>query len=495
MVQLAATNRTKIGKARETTYGVVPTSPVFKTLRVTGEPNLSGGPKTVVSNEIRSDRQTTDIILVALEGGGDLDAELSFGAFDDDFEEAVMGTWSAKPTIIVATLDTEISDVNTTTLTVANPLGTPFVAGMLVLTTGFTTPANNNIINRVASNTATTIVFPAASFTVEGAAIPVGAAARVVGFMGASGDIVATLAAGIGGLTSTLLDFTTLGLVIGEWAKVGGTAAGNKFATAGCNDWVRISAIAAHVLTFDRVPVGWAADAGTAKTVQFFTGDVLVNSSTVRSNTIERQYLDHSPVSYELLPGEVLDKFSIDAKEQSVPVIKRTYMGAGATASTTRSAGATDIAPPTYAVLNTSSNVGRIGLNGVNVIGPNYLRNITIEYNNNIRRQPAIGSLAAVGIGEGQFEVSGTVNAYFGDITIYNQVLANTKTSLDMRVVSAAGNREGMLFDFPSVKWKSGAPVIAGKNQDVMISAGWEAYLDVTYGYTALIQRFYYTPA
>jgi hypothetical protein len=52
---------------------------------------------------------------------------------------------------------------------------------------------------------------------------------------------------------STLLDFTTLGLVAGKWAKVGGTAAGDKFATAALNAWMRITAVAATALTFDNL--------------------------------------------------------------------------------------------------------------------------------------------------------------------------------------------------------------------------------------------------
>jgi hypothetical protein len=36
------------------------------------------------------------------------------------------------------------------------------------------------------------------------------------------------------------LDFTTFGMVVGEWHWIGGTAAGNKFATAP-RGWARVS--------------------------------------------------------------------------------------------------------------------------------------------------------------------------------------------------------------------------------------------------------------
>lgn len=496
MTEIQSTNRTQIAIAREAAFGVVPTNPVFKAQRTTGQPSLSGNPKTVVSEEIRTDRQTPDIILVAIEAGGDIDGELSFFALDDALEEALFSTWGSKPNVVVVSAGVEISALSTTTATVTGTAGSAFLAGLLVLTAFFPTAANNNIISRVVSNTPTTVVFGASTFTAETATIPVGAFLRVVGYQGAATDIVAALAGGIGSLTSTTIDFTTLGLAVGDWIKVGGTATAMKFATAVDNDWCRISAIAAHTLTFDRIPSGWAADAGTGKTIQIFFGDTMVNGTTERSNTIERQFLDQAATGYEYLTGMELDKLSFNFTSQSKITHKRTYMGASATIGTTRAAGATDIAPPAYAVLQTSSNVGRLGLGGSPVAAPSYMKDLTIDFMNNMRRQTAIGYLAAVGIGEGGFEASGTMNLYFGDTTIYGQILAGTATSFDERIVSSQGNREGYVFDFPTVKFKSGAPTIPGKNNDVMIpNAQWQAIRDVNLGYTCRATRYWWTPA
>jgi hypothetical protein len=40
------------------------------------------------------------------------------------------------------------------------------------------------------------------------------------------------------------------------------------------------------------VPASWAADAGTSKTIQVFTGDYVKNGITQRSFSIERQQQD-----------------------------------------------------------------------------------------------------------------------------------------------------------------------------------------------------------
>src|SRR5215813_13236611 len=453
MPVLQSTNRVKLSKVRETTFGVTPSNPVFKAVRQTSS-SLAANPKTVISAEIRPDAQVTDLILVDEDAGGDVAGEIAFSVADDDFEEALRGTWSNNPSIVVATADTEISDVSATTLTVAGS-GAAFVAAMLTYMSGFPTPSNNRLA-RVSSSTATAIVYPSATFTAETAPIPVGATVRQVGFEGVSGDLAAITAGG-NGLQSTTLDFTTLGLSPGRWVKVGdGDNAGHSLATAADNGFCRISAVTAHQLSFDAVPVGWAADAGTGVALRVFAGDFLVNGTTIHSSTIERQYLDHSPVNYEYFTGQALNVLAVDVKQGAIATYTKTYIGKSATITPVRTAGATDIPAPEFGVLNTTSNVGRIGFNGSAVTGPQ--------------------------------------QTYFGDATIYNQILNNTQVSFDMRLGRKDGNRETLLFDFPAIKLSSGSPSVGGTNQDVMIQAGFTAIRHVALGYTVSVSRFWYLP-
>lgn len=491
MVDLQSSNRVKIAKVREATFGVTPATPAFKAVRQTSS-GLALNPQTVVSNEIRSDRQVADVILVGYQAGGDIGGEMSFKSMDDYLEESLQGTWVANPYIEVITTDVEISDMSATVITVSAG-GASFKTGHLVFTNGFTTAANNGIISRVASSTGTTVTFPGASFSAEGAAIPVGASMRVVGFAGVASDILAVTAGG-NALTSTALDFTTLGLTIGMWVKVGGVAAGTQFATAVNNDYCRISAIAATRLSFDRVPTGWAADTAVGKTIQVFIGDFLTNASTKRSNTIERQYLDHSPVTYEYLRGMVLNTFAVTVRSQAIATYTQSFIGSDAAVQTSRFAGATDVNAPTNDVLNAASNVGRIGFDGSAVASPNYVTEAQWTYNNNLRRQPGVGTLGVIGVGDGEFNVSGNLNFYFGDKSVLDKLMNNTLTSFDIRVGRTDSFNESLVFDFPSIKLASGSPSVSGKNTDVMINASFQAFRDATLGYTASVGRFWYLP-
>src|SRR6516165_6091684 len=491
MPVLQSTNRVKLSKIRETTFGVTPTNPVFKAVRETSS-SLAANPKTVISAEIRPDRQVTDLILVDEDAGGDDAGEIAFGVADDDFEEALQGAWSNNPPIVVATADTEISDVSATTLTVAAG-GAAFVAAMLTYMSGFPTPSNNRLA-RVSSSTATAIVYPSATFTAETAPIPVGATVRQVGFEGASGDLAGVTAGG-NGLQSTTLDFTTLGLSPGRWVKIGdGDNAGHSLATTADNGFCRISAVTAHQLSFDVVPAGWAADAGTGVALRVFAGDFLVNGTTIYSNTIERQYLDHVPVNYEYFTGQALNVLAVDAKQGAIATYTKTYVGKSATITPIRAAGATDIAAPSFGVLNTTSSVGRIGFNGSTISGPNFVLAASFNVNNTYRAQKSVGVLGAVGVGNGQFMITGQLQTYFGDATVYNQILNNTLVSYDMRLGRADGNREKLLFDFPAIKLSSGSPSVGGNNQDVMIQAGFTAIRHVALGYTVSVGRIWYLP-
>ena len=143
-----------------------------------------------------------------------------------------------------------------------------------------------------------------------------------------------------------------------------------------------------------------------------------------------------------------------------------------------------------FPTLNTSSNVGRIGYNGSTITGPNFVLNASFNINNNLRAQKVVGNIGAVGIGNGEFTVTGQLQTYFGDASVYNQILNNTLTSFDMRLGRDDGNRETLLFDFPSIKLSSGAPAVPGKNQDVTIQAGFQAFMHATLGYTCWLAVF-----
>jgi hypothetical protein len=87
-------SQTRIARVAETTWGVTPTSPAFENMRSTRD-TLQANKRTVTSEERRPDRNVSDVIQVARSASGNIPTEFAYGAYDDEFESALFGTWSS----------------------------------------------------------------------------------------------------------------------------------------------------------------------------------------------------------------------------------------------------------------------------------------------------------------------------------------------------------------------------------------------------------------
>lgn len=90
---LASTSLTQLRYIAETVAGTTPTTGNAINLRMTGE-SLDFGVQTETSKEIRSDRQTTDVIQVGASCSGGFNFELSFKEYDPFIEALLQGTWN-----------------------------------------------------------------------------------------------------------------------------------------------------------------------------------------------------------------------------------------------------------------------------------------------------------------------------------------------------------------------------------------------------------------
>jgi hypothetical protein len=485
-------NRTAVGLCEEATLGVTPANPVFESLRVTGA-NLSYAKQTATSKELRSDRQITDLITTGFQAGGDIPMEASYGALDSQIRGAFMSDWAlASVRQNTATQTANISAVSATAYTLIASDGTQYRTGafaqyMLVVAAGFVAAGNNRTVVAGAASSGTSIVMTAG---VVDAAPAVGARVKQIGFQGPSGDMVA-VAGGLGtqGLTSTTLDFTTMGLTVGTWVYVGGPSAGTAFATAGTRGFCRIASIAAHSLLFDVVPSTWAADAGVAKTVQVYVGDYIRNGVTRRSYTIELQYQDLAVPEYEYYTGMVPSDLALTVQAQSILTAKITYMGLTAADVTARATGATDTAAPTGDVLTGSNNVGFLYENGAPIAGPNFVLGANIALANNLRRNTGLGSLASVNIGVGQALVTGDLNMYYGNNAILQKIRNSVASGYAVGLIDNTTTR-AVLIDIPRIKFSDGNPTVPGIDTDRMLDAKFSGVRHPTLGYTIQCQRF-----
>lgn len=141
----------------EGTYGALETGNKFTNLRITSE-SLGQNSNFIESNEIVSDRQIADMARVGISAGGNIETELSYGAFDDLFAALLFdAAWNAAVTTISA--DTDISAADSDNSFNDSTTGfTGYVVNQWIQVSGFTDPANNGIFKIVSVTTAKMVV-------------------------------------------------------------------------------------------------------------------------------------------------------------------------------------------------------------------------------------------------------------------------------------------------------------------------------------------------
>jgi hypothetical protein len=496
---LSDSNRTQIAITDETTYGTTPSNPPWKRIRVTGS-GLTAGPVTVESKELRSDRMVGDLILVGKDAGGSLPGELSYGSLDDLLPYQFMSAWVRTPVRDNnGTADSEITDVTVTTgvytILTTGSGNTDFhfgayAIGQLVRASGFTNSANN-VLARVSAATATSVTL--GNVSVAEPAPAAAAKLKVVGFRGAAGDITATAT----GLGSTALNFTTLGLAVGQWIKVGGSVIGEQFGTAVLNTWLRITAIAATALTCDggvlsTMPAGWTTDTGAAKTITVWIGDYIRNGTTSDSMSVEEQYQDLVVPEYTYYDGVTADELTLGIKAREVVTWGMTLVAQDVVNQTSRIAGSTDIAAPTNDVLNASGNVGTIAEAATSLTGSVAVTSADITWSNSKRRRNGISSYVNQSDASGTARCKVKMSMYYGNNTIRTKILAGTASSFQTRFVdsTAANNQRAIILDLPRIKYNSGNPNVPGIDTDRTIDPEFSALYSSTFLYEWHWQRF-----
>lgn len=288
-------------------------------------------------------------------------------------------------------------------------------------------------------------------------------------FTGSAGDIKFAVVDGVYSLTATTADFTTLGLVQGEWIFVGSDVVTERFDTAG-TFYARVSKIEAKKLTFDNgtFKTGLTADAGTSKSIKIYMGQVLKNEATSdlikrKSYAFERTLgkdLTTNQKQAEYITGAVMGEFSLEAKQGEVlkADVKFTATNNEYRTGTLLSDGKLTPALGESGV-NTTSDIRaiRLSLNDDTKSTSTplfaYVIETSIEVNNNLSENKALGTFGAIDVSAGNFEVSGKTTAYFTTVQAVNAVRQNADVGL---FAIFATKLKGFIFDIPLVGLSGG---------------------------------------
>ena len=91
-------NRTAFRVAKEPSFGVAPTNPLYQEIRRTSD-GLAFTPTNEVTQEIESSRQVTDLINTGRDAAGDMAFELSIENMDSDLGGLFCNPWLRMPEV------------------------------------------------------------------------------------------------------------------------------------------------------------------------------------------------------------------------------------------------------------------------------------------------------------------------------------------------------------------------------------------------------------
>jgi hypothetical protein len=205
--------------------------------------------------------------------------------------------------------------------------------------------------------------------------------------------------------------------------------------------------------------------------------DVLLNGTTRKSFSIEKAYLDIT--QFMQFTGMVPNTFSLDIAAGSPITGSLEFLGKTPDDALTQASVANSVVDATTtAVMNAIGNVGTIQEGGADLSGV-YIRNASFSINNNLRVRNAIGYDSAIDVKLGRQEVTGSIEAYFADETLYDKFAAGTETSLSLPV---ALDGDSYTFLFPRIKYESASESGGGSDQDVIHTFSFRALYDTTTG-------------
>lgn len=201
----------------------------------------------------------------------------------------------------------------------------------------------------------------------------------------------------------------------------------------------------------------------------------LTNGTTQPSFSIEKQFNDIT--QFLTFKGMTVNKLNLNFASAAIIDGSFEFMGKNAVRNVTTQLPGTPVASYTYDIHNAVKGVGQLW-EGTAPLTSTFVKSLTMAVNNNLRGQKAIANLGNVGIGAGDIEITGTVEVYFADGTIYDKFLNDTYTQIILSTVDTSGN--GYVITLPRVCLMNGKIVAQGENQDIMATFDYACYADDT---------------
>lgn len=371
------------------------------------------------------------------------------------------------------------------------PAGGALTAGALVLAKGWNTAANNGL--KVVGSGSTATEVKVSGLTAE--AGNASAVLHVAGVRGASGDLQIDAS---GNLISTALDFTTLGLTVGQQIHIGSELTANRFANAADYGLAYVVSVAAHKIVLGGTSQAFAADTGTGKSIDLlfgsFTRNVAVTDADFQKvrHTMEMRY-NTAPVLYEYARDCYCNTLALSFPNEDKSTMEMGFIGKDIEAPvSTRKLGASWKDQIQSTAFNTASDFARIRLVDVDPLGLSvYLKDTTVTIDNGASPETVLGNLGAAFVNLSNFTVTLDTETVMVDGAVIAAIRNNTTVSLTLGLRNDDG---GFVLHIPAMTLGDGSKNLAA-NEKVKITTSGSVFKDDQLGYSLGLSLFPYLPA
>jgi hypothetical protein len=520
------TNNTATAVAKEESRGVLPVSPVWKSLEPNDLTDVGAELTTVPRSPISKNRQRRKGVITDLDSSFGYACDMTLDLLVDFIEGFLYATSTNNDLTFVAAPATA-SGYTIPAATAAQAAKLQFTAAgpsSLVYGKGYANAANNGLKILTADTGLAGVLITVAGNVAE--TPPTNAEVSIAGIRAEAGDLAITVSAGVGTLTSgngasvTPINFTTLGLTVGQSIHVGGLLAANRFGAtvgAGSNDSfgrARIRTIAAGALSLDKLdPTLLTSDgtdtgsAGAEVSVDLLFGRFIRNVPVDDAAYLEQyfQFELEVPNLYETDPptpvaepngyiyaignlsNELVWELPLTDKSTATVGFIGTDTENPVDGASRKTNAATPIAPLFTGAFSTSTDIARLRLADVDDTGLSTdFKDLTATLNNNVGPEKVLGVLGARFLNNGNFEVDVDATVLFTDPEVPARIRDNTTVTLDWLVK----NDDGAIFtDIPSLSMGSDGyefPV----NESVRLALTCTAFVDTFFGTSLSVSLF-----
>ncbi len=497
-------NSVTLAYAREQSPGVLPAPPKWRVLEPNAIDNFGSDIKTVAREPLSKSRQRRKGSVVDLDSPLEVTGDLTLGHFTD-FIEAMLYSIATGPDAY------ESANATATGLTV--PALSAAQAGRIIygaataktlfFSRGYVNAANNGLKVASAASAAATTEIKVGGCVAEVVTPKQDCHIDIAGVRAAAGDLKINAQ---GHLTSTALNFTTLGLVVGQVIHIGGVDVVNRFFNPANFGFARIKAIAANLITLERRANAFVADEGTstgaaggaAVAIDILFGQFIRNVDIDHADyrEITHQFELTSPnlgdagaANYEYATGNYADAMTATIPLTDKATVKLGFVGMGtvppSAVRAAQAANAKDAAMT--ASFGTANDIARLRLMNADETGLSTdFKSLSIAIKNNAAGEKVLGKLGNKYVNAGQLQIDLDAEMLFTSSQVVAAIRSNATVGLDFTLRNDDG---GVHFDIPSATISGGKRSFKA-NESVTIAGQIMAFKDNTLGTSIGVSLF-----